>query len=216
MRAKIFLPFALVALMAAVCVAEEEDAKPAARTEAEVAAINAIRAAGAHVLEVAQNDPHLEVAFHLQADGFKDEYLEQVKALKGSVVYLNLRGTKVSDAATAQLGELAELTHLHLEKTAITDAALANLKNLQKLEYLNLYGTAITDAGLEHVAALKNLKRLYLWQTKVTDAGVEKLKQALPELKIDRGLDEPKKEEPKKEEEKKEEPKKEEEKKDGA
>ena len=49
-----------------------------------------------------------------------------------------------------------------------------------------------TDAGLAQLEGLKKLKSLYVWQTKVTDAGVEKLKKALPQLQIIRGIEEPK------------------------
>jgi hypothetical protein len=81
---------------------------------------------------------------------------------------------------------------LHLEKTKITDKGLVHIKGLVNLEYLNLYGTEITDAGLANLEGLKKLKSLYLWQTKVTDAGIEKLKKALPQTQIIRGIEEPK------------------------
>ena len=41
---------------------------------------------------------------------------------------------------------------------------------------------------------MKKLKNLYLWQTKVTDAGVARLKKALPQVEIVRGLELPKEE----------------------
>jgi hypothetical protein len=71
----------------------------------------------------------------------------------------------------------------------VTDKGLVHLKGMVNLEYLNLYGTGVTDAGLAQLAGLKKLKSLYLWQTKVTDAGVAKLKKALPQVQVDRGLD---------------------------
>jgi len=73
------------------------------------------------------------------------------------------------------------------------------------------------DAGLVNLEGMKKLKNLYLWQTKVTDTGVTRLKKALPNVDINRGLDlkpvEVKKPETKKEETKKDDPKKPEEKK---
>jgi Leucine-rich repeat (LRR) protein len=186
--------------------------KPA-RSDAENKAIERIRQLGGLALELAQNDPHLEVSY-LQTDGkFSDDYLAPLKELKG-LVHLNLRGQPVTDAQLAHLQNLTGLTELHLEKTKITDKGLEHLKGLVNLEYLNVYGTEVSDAGLAQLEGMKKLKHLYLWQTKVTDAGAAKLKKALPQADINRGLDtekpkEEKKPEPKKEE-KKPEPKKEE------
>src|SRR5260370_18083517 len=77
--------------------------------------------------------------------------------------------------------------------------------------------TGMRDGGLVQLEGKKKLKNLSLWQTKVTDAGVARLKKALPNVDIDRGLDvKPvavKKVEIKQEESKKGAPKKSEEKK---
>jgi hypothetical protein len=181
---------------------------PLAQTEAGKKALAKIRQLGGLALELAQNDPHLEVTY-LQTDGkFSDEHLAVLKDLKG-LVRLNLRGQPVTDAQLVHLKPLTELTHLHLEKTKITDKGLEQLKGLVNLEYLNLYGTAVSDAGLVNLEGMKKLKHLYLWQTKVTEAGAARLKKALPGIEINLGVtDKPqpvivaKKAEPKKDEKK--------------
>ncbi len=142
-----------------------------------------IEKAGGRVAAIAQNDPRLEVDFHLQGASVTDAALAAVAGLK-DVVQLNLGKTGITDAGLAQIKGMTSLTRLHLEQTKITDKGLANLKGLVNLEYLNLYGTEITDLGLEELAGLSKLKSLYLWQTKVTEAGVGKLKKALPNLEI--------------------------------
>jgi hypothetical protein len=198
---------------------------PVAQTEAGKKALAKIRQLGGLALEVAQNDPHLEVSY-IQNDGkFSDEHLAVLKDLKG-LVHLDMRGQPVTDAQLVHLKPLTELTHLHLEKTKITDKGLENLKGLVNLEYLNLYGTAVSDAGLANLEGMKKLKHLYVWQTKVTDAGAAKLKQAVAGLDVNLGVNldaepkkiakaEPKKDDKKdktaeaKKEEKKPEPKKE-------
>jgi len=126
-----------------------------------------IRAAGGSVLELAQNDDRLEVAFHLSDQKITDETLKTLAGLS-KVAALNLRGTDVTSAGLAQLKGLKGLTHLHLEKTKVNDEGLKQLKELPNLVYLNLYGTGITNAGLAHLSSLKKLKRLYVWETKVT------------------------------------------------
>ncbi|GIX04120.1 MAG: hypothetical protein KatS3mg113_1126 [Planctomycetaceae bacterium] len=151
-------------------------------------AIAQLRKLGGLVIEVAQNDPRLDVSLHLADTKIENQHLVFLKPLE-RIAALNLRGTEVSDEGLQHLAHLKGLVRLHLEKTKITDAGLVHLKGLENLEYLNLYGTAVTDAGLNHLAGLKKLKRLYLWQTQVTDAGVAALKQALPDVQIIRGQD---------------------------
>lgn len=178
-------------------------------TETEKAAIAQIRKSGGQVMELAQNDSRLDVAFHLADGKITDEQLVPLKDLP-QLAQLNLRGREITNAGLVNLKNLKGLQKLHLEKTKITDEGLEQLKGLESLEYLNLYGTEITDAGLKHLEGLKKLRKLYLWQTKVTDAGVAALKTAIPEIQIVLGVEPPKPAEPKKEEEKKEEKKPEE------
>ena len=162
-------------------------ATPPVRGEAETKAIAKLRQLGGLVLELAQNDPRLEVSLQM-AEKFGDEHLALLKDLK-NVVHLNLRGQPVTDAQLAQIKDMTTLTRLHLERTKVTDQGLVHLKGLVNLEYLNLYGTEVTDAGLEQLEGLKKLTHLYLWQTKVTDAGADKLKKALPQVDINRGYE---------------------------
>jgi hypothetical protein len=195
----------IVLLLGLVGILAADAPAPVVQTEAGKKALTRIRQLGGLALEVAQNDPHLEVSY-LQIDGkWSDEPLTLLKDLKG-LVHLNLRGQPVTDAQLAHLKPLAELTELHLEKTKITDKGLPELKGLTNLEYLNLYGTEVSDAGLTNLEGMKKLKHLYVWQTKVTEAGAAKLKKAIPAVDVNRGYEE--KPEPKKEE-KKAEPKKE-------
>ncbi|HEY0983627.1 hypothetical protein [Schlesneria sp.] len=196
--------FALLGTFSAGMAIAQENAAP---SEAEKTAIAEVRKSGGQVMELAQNDPRLDVAFHLADGKITDDSLAPLKNLP-RVAQLNLRGREITSAGLAHLKDLKGLVRLHLEKTKVTDEGLENLKGLENLEYLNLYGTAVTDAGLKHLHGLKKLKKLYLWQTQVTDAGVAELKAALPEIQIIRGVDlakpaeEKKAEEPKPEEKK--------------
>ncbi|HZU38939.1 MAG TPA: hypothetical protein VFA18_23635, partial [Gemmataceae bacterium] len=158
------------------------------RSPEELQAMTRIQQKGGLVLELAQNDPHLDVSYQQITGKFTDDDLAPLAHLKG-VVWLNLSGLNVTDASLSRIKDLTGLTRLHLEKTKITDQGLANLKGLVNLEYLNLYGTAVTDKGLANLEGMKKLKHLYLWQTKVTDAGVARLKKALPGVQIVRGFD---------------------------
>jgi hypothetical protein len=158
------------------------------RSDEEKKAIEQVTKLGGTAMELAQNDPRLEVAYHLGEGKFTAEHLAALKPLK-QLVHLNLRGREVTDDMLASLKDLTALIRLHLEKTKVTDKGLVHLKGLVNLEYLNLYGTAVGDAGLAHLEGMKKLKSLYLWETKVTDPGVEKLKKALPQLTVVRGVE---------------------------
>ncbi len=122
-------------------------------SNAEKAAVAAIKKLGGSVLEVAQNDARIDVAYHLTDGKVGDKHLAPLKQLK-HVHSLNLRGTEITDGGLASIAGLTSLERLHLEKTKVTDAGLAHLKGLANLQYLNIYGTAVTDAGLKHVSGL--------------------------------------------------------------
>ena len=153
------------------------------RSEAENKAIAEIRKLGGSVMELAQNDNRLVVAYHLTDGKVTDKFLAPLKNLK-SIVHLNLRGTEISDDGLKQLSGLITLERLHLENTKIGDKGLEQLKGLSNLKYLNVYGTQVSDAGVDSIVALKNLKKLYIWQSKVTIDGVRKLKKSAPKLSV--------------------------------
>lgn len=179
--------------------------KPAP-TDAEKAAMAEIRKVGGQVMELAQNDARLDVAYHLADGKIEDAQLASLKNLP-KLAQLNVRGKDITDAGLVHIKDSKGLIRLHLERTKVTDAGLEHLKGLENLEYLNLYGTAVTDAGLKHLEGLKKLKRLYLWETKVTDAGVAAIKAAVPGLQVIRGVEPAKPAEAKPEEKKPEEKK---------
>ncbi len=183
--------FALVPVLTALAPLPAQQPAQPARSEAEKKALDKIRQLGGFAQELAQNDNRIEVSFHLMDKKITAEHFAPLKELK-TLVHLNLRGTETNDDLAANLAGLTSLIRLHLERTRVTDKGLVHLKGLVNLEYLNLYGTEVTDAGLPNLEGMKKLKSLYLWQTKVTDAGVDKLKKALPQVQVIRGIDEPK------------------------
>lgn len=144
--------------------------------------VKAIEAAGGRVSKISAADDSREISFALSDKAVGDSQLSGVNKV-GSVIWLNLAGTKITDAGLANLKGMP-LQKLHLEKTKIGDEGLKHLKGFKDLQYLNLYDTQVSDAGLEHLKSLKGLKKLYVWKSKVTEAGMKKLNESLPELKI--------------------------------
>ena len=100
---------------------------------------------------------------------------------------LDLSLTKVDDDAMRQLKGLTKLQDLNLNQTPVGDAGLEHLRQLPELRTLDLAGTRVTDAGLTYLRSLNKLRDVHLFDNSgVTDAGVASLKDARPELHIER------------------------------
>lgn len=155
--------------------------------EADAGAVAAAVAAGFVVAPVSDGTPFLHVHATNAGGRIDDEAVGRLAGIAPQVLWLDLGGTRVTDAGLAVVGRLPQLTRLHLQQTAVGDAGLVHLAGLPHLEYLNLYGSRVTDAGLEHLAGLTSLRSLYLWQTGVTERGVARLTAALPRLVVDLG-----------------------------
>jgi hypothetical protein len=125
------------------------------------------------------NEPWLQCNASVLGTNFDDADLSRLAPIASNVRWLDLGGTRVTDAGIAKMPSMPNLTRLHLERTAITDSALKQIARLSELEYLNLYGTAVSDKGLEQLQSLPKLKQLYLWQTKVTPAAAKAFAESL-------------------------------------
>lgn len=101
-----------------------------------------------------------------------------------SMLSVDLKDTKITDADLACLAGQGQVAKLNLMRTRIGDAGLAHLADLRGLETLELGSTKITDGGVQRLAGLTALRRLHLGHTDVSDAGLPALKdlQHLEEL----------------------------------
>jgi len=131
---------------------------------------------------LSETEPWLQCNASIAGSSFGDQELAKLAVLGPNLLWLDLAGTKVTDAGLKTLASMSNLKRLHLERTGVSDAGLAALEPLAHLEYLNLYATAITDAGLEVLKELPGLKQLYLWQSKVTPEAAK----AFAESRVDK------------------------------
>jgi uncharacterized membrane protein len=143
---------------------------------------------GVSVVPLASSNHFIELHCTNAGTAFGDTELAALRPLAPQTVWLDLSGTRVTDAGLSTVSQFRNLTRLHLNRTRVSDGGLPQLAGLQQLEYLNLYGTGVTDAGLQSLAGLKRLRTLYVWQTSVSDTGLERLRSALPHLQIEAGL----------------------------
>ncbi len=102
---------------------------------------------------------------------------EQLKVIGGckNLLWLQLSGTKIDDAAGKTVALLKNLDQLFVDSTSITDAFVSDIAGLEKLYELDLARTRITDKSLDVVSRFTNLKVLYLTKTNITDVGLAKL-----------------------------------------
>ena len=133
---------------------------------------------GITVSSLGPQEPWLQCNASLVGNRFGDAELAQLVPLAMNLRWLDLAGTKITDAGLTPLSGMPNLTRLHLERTAITDAGLSHLSRIASLEYLDLYATQITDAGLEQLQRLPHLRHIYLWQTKVTPSAATAFTEA--------------------------------------
>lgn len=97
----------------------------------------------------------------------------------------------VTPQASTDLSPLAtlqpyDLQYLQLSGTRVTNAGLSYLRGLTGLRVLWLYDTQISDAGLVHLRGLTGLRVLNVRSTLVSTGGVDALQRALPQCEIRR------------------------------
>lgn len=98
--------------------------------------------------------------------------------------WVELDGTRISDAELLHLRSLKKLERLNLNATSVSDDGVKHLKGMTNLRQLQLYDTNVTDAGLIHLSGMVNLELLILDGRKVTLSAVTTLQQALPSCMI--------------------------------
>jgi hypothetical protein len=91
--------------------------------------------------------------------------------------FLNISGSKATDAGLASLGTTSSLRKLVLSHTKISDTGLYFLQSLSRLTLLMLNGTTVSDEGLPHLLRLPKLRVLYLGSTRITEKAVRSLAQ---------------------------------------
>jgi len=157
----------------------------------DMAQLEPLQAIGALALPLAQDHPLVRVDFQRMNGPWDAGHLALLQDIAPHVTEVNLAKTGVTDEDLAALNGLEHITRINLAETAITDAGLEHLKGLEHLEYLNLYGTQVSDAGIGTLTGISSLRNVYLWQTNVTASGAERLREAIPGLFVEMGIEEP-------------------------
>ncbi|MBC9934269.1 c-type cytochrome domain-containing protein [Chitinophaga qingshengii] len=149
-------------------------------------AIAALATKGVKVLPVAASSPYVSVSC-VNAPGFSDADMALLHPLRAQLIWLDLSGTRITDAALPGIAQLSALTRLELKHTGIKGAAGTSLAACQELRYLNMSGTACSSAFLAGLGKNKKLRQLYLYQANTDAPTLRQLQQQLPKLAIDTG-----------------------------
>jgi hypothetical protein len=92
----------------------------------------------------------------------------------------------MGDDRIAEFKGFERIVFVDLRGTHVTDADLSHLGKMVVPKSLNLDGTAVSDAGITHLRGLTSLAHLSVRLTSVTPDGVEKLQRSLPDCSISR------------------------------
>ena len=93
------------------------------------------------------------------------------------LVFLNIRGTRVTSAGMKSLTDLTVLRVLDLMGTRVDDEGMVWTAKLPKLQCLEISGTKVSDRGLEKLLGMPALRDVTANQSKVTEKGAILLRQ---------------------------------------
>ena len=99
---------------------------------------------------------------------------------------MNLPGDKnlVDDNSLLKLQRFKQLRTLMIGSQLVTNKSMKQIVELKSLEALIVYDCEITDDGLLELRRLPKLRTVGIFATRVTPNGVDRLKEKLPNIKI--------------------------------
>ena len=135
--------------------------------------------------------PELEhLQLHMLFDEIGDHGLQCLSRLPNLQSLLVGYGS-FSEKGLAHLRSNQKLTRLWLHGCELQDAGLVHLASLPLLNDLLLTASTVTDAAIPHLSQLGSLKNLELDDTNMTLEGVERLREALPNCRIEATFNNP-------------------------
>ncbi|WP_229797266.1 hypothetical protein, partial [Arenibacter certesii] len=137
---------------------------------------------------ISSNSQALSISVFLPPN-YEPKPITDLKRISNNIIELDLSGIPIGEQEMDLVAQCKNLEWLELDKTPITDTEFNKLAGLTKLSMLKAYETGITDQSISILKDLKGLKSLYVWETQISDAGFYKLKESLPQLQLNHGID---------------------------
>ncbi len=148
--------------------------------------IGYFKKSGAVIIPVTANSNYVKISFEGRKE-ITPADVNQVHAIAGNIIELNLSRSKVPPQLAKSLVSLPELRALVMQGSDISDDGIRDMGVLKKLKYFNLSQTAISDKAVPYIGRLTLIKKIYLYGTGVTAKGAADLHELLPDAQIDRG-----------------------------
>ena len=131
---------------------------------ADVAAIDALRTAGAVVTSLSADNNLLSVDVSL-APIDNGALVQLLAPLSTHIAWLDLGGNVIDDDVIDGLADFSNLTRLSLEDTPLDDQMSKPLREIETLVSLNLTNTRITADTISGLNSLPFLRSVYVWNT---------------------------------------------------
>jgi uncharacterized membrane protein len=159
---------------------------PDAPRPADPAALAAIRARFATVIELVPGQPGLLVDLGVAPQPLPPAELRALLAPLGrSIVELGLARSAVDDTLAPTLIRMRHLESLDLRDTQASDVLVASLVDLPHLRELVLTGTPVGDAGIAAIGrGMPALERVHVFGTAASEEAIAALRAARPELRV--------------------------------
>ncbi|MEZ4969568.1 MAG: c-type cytochrome domain-containing protein [Flavobacteriaceae bacterium] len=139
------------------------------------------------IKRIASNSQALGISVYLPPE-YDPKNITDLKRIANNIVELDLSGIPIGEKEMEFVAMCKNLEWLEVDRTPITDAEFVKLTGLINLKVLKAYETGITDESVVVMRDFKNLNSLYVWETQLSDLGLSKLREAIPNLHIDYGI----------------------------
>lgn len=140
------------------------------------------------IKRISSNSQALSISVFLPPE-YNPKNITNLKLISNNIVELDLSGIPVGEEEMELVAMCKNLEWLEFDRSPITDTGFLKLEGLVNLKVLKAYETGITDKSVAVIKDLKELKSLYVWGTEISEGGLSELKEALPNLQIDKGID---------------------------
>lgn len=147
--------------------------------------LTALKRKGFHIEPIAENNNFIRVSC-TNMPSFADSDIRLLAPVAQQIVYLDLGGTKVTDALFEKLSAMPHLTVLKLDNTAITGQNMEHLQALEHLNTLNLVSSQFKQEHFHSLLAINSLRKAYLFDTP-TERPETNVKETHREIDMDYG-----------------------------
>ena len=140
------------------------------------------------IKRIASNSQALGISVFLPPE-YDPKNITDLKRIANNIVELDLSGIPLGEKEMELVALCKNLEWLEVDRTPIADMEFAKIAGLENLSVLKAYETGIGDESVAVLKDFKGLKSLYVWETQISDQGLSELREALPSLHLDYGID---------------------------